>query len=490
MGPALTGRRRLVALREYASHDGLGLAELVRRGELKPSELTEEAIRRIEKHNGTLNAVIHDRFDKAREVAREQDGVREGGPFHGVPFLLKDIFGNCKGLPTTSGSRYLKEFVAPYDWTLVTRHKRAGLVILGKTNAPEFGLVPTTEPAAYGPACNPWNPEYSTGGSSGGSAAAVAAGILPMAHANDGGGSVRIPASCCGLVGMKPTRARNPLGPDMGDLMSGLIAEHAVTRTVRDSAALLDCTAGPAPGDPYWAPPKERPFLEEVGRDPGRLRIAFATTNLKGEKVDPACVAAVESAAKLCEEQGHVVKEASPALDMDMVTDAFMGIWASGLAAGIEAAAMNLGRHPADDELEGLTWGLYEQGKQVTGVQYQLAVAMLQLASRQVAQFHQGWDVWLTPTLGAPPIRNGVLDLQERDPEKALAPVIDYVPFTPIQNATGQPAVSLPLYWTDDGLPVGTMFTGRFGDEAALFRLAGQLEKARPWVGRKPPIWD
>lgn len=477
-----------MAISEYARYDALGLAGLVRRREVRPSELIEEAIRRIEEQNGVLNAVVHDRLDKACQVAREQDGVRDGGPFHGVPFLLKDLLANCKGLPATSGSRYLRGVVAPSDSTLVARHKRAGLIVLGKTNAAEFGLVPTTEPAAYGATRNPWNLGYSTGGSSGGSAAVVAAGIVPMAHANDGAGSIRIPASCCGLVGMKPTRARNPLGPALGDMMSGLVCEHALTRSVRDSAALLDCTAGPEPGDPYWAPPRQRPFLEEVTRDPGRLRIAYSLAGPGGMPAHAACMAAIEAAARLCEAQGHLVEEDAPALAMDRLTQAFLAIWAGGTAANLEAAARSLGRPPGAEDIEGLTRGVYERGRALTAVQYQHALALLQRSARTVARFHQRYDVWLTPTLGAPPPRNGVIDTQERDPDRAFAALVDYLPF--VQNATGQPSVSLPLHWTDDGLPVGCMFTGRFGDEGLLYRLAGQLERIRPWIGRRPQIWD
>jgi amidase len=407
-----------------------------------------------------------------------------------VPFLLKDILGSYAGVPSAAGCRFMAGKPASHDDTLVTRYKAAGLVTLGKTNAPECGILPTTEPLLYGPACNPWNTAHSTGGSSGGSGAAVSAGIVPIAHANDGGGSIRIPASCCGLVGMKPTRARNPLGPTLGDIMHGLVVEHVVTRTVRDSAAVLDCTHGPEPGDPYAAPPAARPYLEEVTTPPGRLRIAFATRTLAGEPLDPECVAAVQATARLCEELGHVVEEASPPLGSS-TDDPFLVVWGSGLAFTIDAFAFLNGVTPTAADFEPLTWGLYEYGKQRSASDYQLAVAMLQIAGRQVGQFHETYDCWLTPTLGAPPIKNGVIDVHERDAVTAFGPLLrKYVPFTPIQNATGQPAVSLPLHWTPDGLPVGVMFTGRLGDEATLYRLAGQLEQARPWRERTPPVWD
>ncbi len=482
-----------MAFAEYSSYDGLGLAELVARGDVSPTELVEEAIERIEKLNPVLNAVVYKMYDQARQAAARLTEARSRGErlgrFHGVPFLLKDILGNYEGVPTAAGSRFMAGVPAPRDDTLVVRYKAAGLVALGKTNVPELGILPTTEPRLYGPCRNPWNLDHSTGGSSGGSAAAVAAGIVPIAHANDGGGSIRIPASCCGLVGLKPTRARNPAGPDVGELLGGLAAEHVVTRTVRDSAAVLDCTHGPELGDPYWAPPVERPFLEEVGRSPGQLRIAFARKSLTGKPLHPDCVAAVESAARLCEELGHVVEEAAPDIDMYALMSHFLAVFTSGTAMVIEAFAMLTGRTPRESDFEGLTWGIYEQGKQVTAPQYQIAMAMLQIASRRIARFHEKHDCWLTSTLGAPPLKLGAVDVDERDPMKAMLPIVDYVPFTPIQNATGQPAISLPLYWNQEGLPIGVMFTGRFGDEATLFRLAAQLEQARPWKDRRPPVW-
>jgi amidase len=474
---------------EYASYDGLGLAELVRKRDVTPAELTEAAIARIEKHNPTLNAIIYKVYEPARTTAaRRADGA--GRAFDGVPFLLKDILGNCAGVPTAAGCRFMTGIPATRDDTLVARLKAAGLNVLGKTNAPECGILPTTEPALYGPCRNPWNLAYSTGGSSGGSAAAVAAGIVPLAHANDGGGSIRIPAACCGLVGLKPTRARNPAGPDIGDLFGGLAVEHVVSRSVRDTAAALDCTHGPEVGDPYCAPPVARPFLEEARTSPGRLRIAFATNNPSGQRLHPECVAAVERTAKLLEELGHTVEEAAPAIDMGTFMPAFFTIFTAAHAMVIEAFGMLHARVPTEEDFEGLTWSLYQLGKEIPAARYLISVAMLQMAARKIAQFHETYDCWLTTTLGTPPIKNGTVDIHERDLMKAMAPIVDYVPFTPIQNATGQPAISLPLHWTSDGLPVGVMFTGRFGDEATLFRLAAQLEQARPWRDRRPPVWD
>jgi amidase len=470
---------------EYAQYDGLGLADLVAKRQVTPLELADEAIRRIEQHNPRLNAVVHKMYDQGRDIARRLAG-ESAGRFRGMPFLLKDILGNFAGVPTASGARFMLDLPAPQDDTLVTRFKAAGLVPLGKTNVPEFGLLPITESALYGACHNPWSLAHSTGGSSGGSAAAVAAGIVPFAHANDGGGSIRIPASCCGLVGLKPTRGRNPLGPMLGDVMSGLICEHVVSRTVRDTAALLDCTHGPEVGDPYFAPPPARPFFDEVGAPTGRLRIAFTTHSPAGT-LHPECIAAVERTAKLCEDLGHVVEDASPPIDQGTLTQSFLAVWTAGLAMQIDAVAMMTGREVREELFEGLTWSLYQQGRQVTGAQYLLSIAMLQMQARMVGRFHERYDCWLTATLGAPPIRIGSVDIAERDVMKGMGPILEYVPYTPLQNATGQPAISLPLHWTADGLPVGLMFTGRMGEEALLLRLAAQLEQARPWISRRPP---
>jgi len=474
-----------VPIAEYDKLDGLGLAALVKKGEVSASELTEEAIARIEKHNPALNAVV----TKTYEIGRAAAANPTKGAFEGVPFLLKDILGDMEGVETRSGSRFMSGVPAKQDATLVKRFKASGVSILGKTNVPEFGLLPTTESALYGPARNPWNTDHSTGGSSGGSAAAVASGIVPMAHANDGGGSIRIPAACCGLVGLKPTRARNPLGPILGDVMGGLIHEHVVTRTVRDSAAMLDCTAGAEAGDPYYAPPQARPYLDEVSQAPGKLRIAFSTTDLGGNKLHPDCLKAIKENAKLLESLGHHVEEAAPAIPMDMMSGAFMAVWAAGLAANIDAFAMANGRTPGDNELEGLTWGLYQAGKAVSASDYQMALGGFQMLGREMARFHDQYDLWMTTTLGAPPIPLGRIDITKRDPLEAFAPVIDYVPFTAIENATGQPAISLPLHWNDAGLPVGVMFAAAFGAEDMLYRLAGQLEQAKPWADKRPPVW-
>ena len=472
-------------MNDVAFLDATAQAELVRTKQIKPIELLEGAIDRIERVNPKLNAVITPMYDEARKTA---EGPLPAGPFTGVPFLLKDLGASYGGVRQAMGSRFTKDFIAPMDSELVRRQKEAGLVICGKTNTPEFGLVPTTEPELFGASHNPWNLGHTTGGSSGGSAAAVAAGIVPMAHANDGGGSIRIPASCCGLFGLKPSRARITLGPLMGDQMNGLVNEHVVSRSVRDSAAMLDATMGTMPGDPYTAPEPERPYIEEVGRDPGKLRIAFAKSSASGIPIHPDCVAAVEDAAKLCEELGHDVVEASPPVNGEQLIPAFTALWSAGNVWGIDSIAMLTGKTPTKDQFEILTWALYEQGKEVTGGEYLLAVSALQMMGRQIGMFHETYDLWLTPTLGSPPVELGHFNSTEEQPMLGFERAADFVPFTPVQNATGQPAMNVPLYWNDEGLPIGVHFVAKLGDEGTLFRLAAQLEEARPWAQRRPPV--
>lgn len=469
---------------KYAFMDATAQAELVRKKEVKPIELVDAAIERIERLNPKLNAVITSMYEHAREVAQ---GALPDGPFCGVPFLLKDLAASYAGVRMTWGSAFMQDFIPDHNSELVSRLKRAGLVIVGKTNTPEFGILPTTEPLLFGATRNPWDLRRTAGGSSGGSAAAVAAGMIAVAHANDGGGSIRIPASCCGIFGLKPNRARNPLGPDIGDVMGGLVAEHVVSRSVRDSAALLDVTAGPDVGDPYWAPPPVRPYAQEVGIDPGRLRIAFSTEAPSGATIHPDCVDAVKDAAKLCADLGHEVSEASPEINGPLLIKAFTTVWEAGTASGIDSFAYLTGRTPRPEQFEPLTWALYERAQRATGSEYLMSQSILQRISRQVARFFQKYDIWLTPTLAEPPLPLGWFDAAPDDPMRGFERAIDFVPFTPIANATGQPAMSVPLYWNKEGLPVGTHFFGRFGDEGTLFRLAAQLEAARPWAGRRPP---
>ena len=470
---------------EYADYDGLGLAELVKKKEVKPAELVEAAIERIERHNPQLNAVVFKAYDEARARA----AAKLSGVFAGVPMMLKDILGDRRGWPTRSGSRFVPATPSQFDATLVARFEAAGLVPLGKTSVPEFGIVPFTEPKLYGPARNPWKLDHSTGGSSGGSAAAVAAGIVPLAHANDGGGSIRIPASCCGLVGLKPTRGRNPLGPMFGDRSGGLVAEHVVSRSVRDTAAALDATAGSELGDPYAAPPAPGSYLAAIAMKPKKLRIAFATKRLSGKAFDPECKAATEAAAKLCAKLGHHLEEAMPQISGSDLGANFFPIWASGLAMVVDSVAQAAGKTPMRDEFEGLTWSLYQFGKTITAAQYLLCWASLQRLSRQVAAWQQAYDAWITPVLATPPVKIGTVNFGETELPRGWAPIARYVPFTALQNITGQPAISLPLGWSKSGLPIGVQFVGRFGEEHVLLQLAAQIEKAEPWSKRRPPVY-
>lgn len=474
-------------LEDILGLDATAQAELIRRKEIQPLELVEAAIERVEKVNPNLNLVITTLFDEARSAAA---ATIPGGPFAGVPFLMKDIGAFLAGAPMSMGTMLLKDFVPGHDSELTRRLKKAGLIIIGKTNTPEFGLMPTTEPRLFGPSRNPWNMDKTTGGSSGGSAAAVAAGLVPMAHANDGGGSIRIPASCCGVFGLKPTRARNPLGPDFGDIISGLVCEHAVCRSVRDSATLLDATSGPDIGDPYWAPAPARPFIEEVGADPGNLKIAVSTQALTGGAVHEDCLAAVEDAAALCRDLGHALVEAdlSGAGEPEAFMQAFNVLWYSGCASTIDTIARMGGIPPQADFFEPLTWAIYEIGREFSASDYLTALRTIQSASREVGKFFADYDVLLTPVLAEPPVNIGTFDAPESNPMQAWERIVEFAPFTATFNATGQPAMSVPLYWNRDNLPVGTHFVGRFGDEATLFRLAAQLEEARPWATRRPLI--
>ena len=464
---------------ELMYQDATDLAILVRKKEVTPLELVEAAIGRIEKLNPMLNCVVTPMYDLARETAKSR---LPDGPFTGVPFLLKDILATYGGVRMTLGARAFKNYVPHHDSELVARYKRAGLIIVGKTSTPEFGILPTTEPELFGPAKNPWNTAYSTGGSSGGAAAAVASRMVPMAHGSDGGGSIRIPASCCGVFGLKPTRARITMAPDFGEMIGGLTCEHALTLSVRDNAALLDATAGCVQGDPYWAPPVLRPYTEEASIMPEGLRIAFTDKPIIDVPVHEDCVRALRDAAMLCEQLGHRVEEASPVIDGNALMDAFTVLWLAGAASVVKMAGLK--KH----QVEPLTWGLYEMSLANDAVSYMIAIQKIQSASRIVAKFFEQYDVWLTPTLAKPPVELGFFDPKPDNPIAGIIEASQYSVFTPICNATGQPAMSVPLFWNENGLPVGTHFVGRFGDEATLFRLASQLEKARPWKNRKPSL--
>lgn len=497
----------MAPISEYTSHDALGLAQLVRTGAVSPAELIEAAITRIEALNPRLNAVIHPMFDQARAAAR---APLPDGPFRGVPVLVKDLVATVAGEPFRCGSRFLRDYRPPADSELVRRYRQAGLILTGKTNTPEFGLTPFTEPERFGPTRNPWNLDRTPGGSSGGSAAAVASGMVPMAGGGDGGGSIRIPASCCGLFGLKPSRGRVPTGPGIGEIWQGAVVEGVLTRSVRDSAALLDAVQGPDPGAPYWAPPPARPFLQEVGADPGRLRIAMTTRPMMGRQVDPACVAAVEDAARLLESLGHVVEEAAPVVDGPALSRAFLTMLCGELRGDIRDAERLLGRRARAGDFEPATWALALLGDQLSAAEFVQAVRLLERSSRAIGAFFEEWDMLLTPTLASPPVPIG--SLQPSDAERlqltvlgrlhagrllrlggvlqqAAEQVFEFIPWTPVFNVTGQPAMSVPLYWTADGLPVGTHLVGRAADESSLFRLAAQLEAARPWFGRTPPVF-
>ena len=468
---------------EYQQYDGLGLAHLIAKKQITPIELLNHVRARAGLVNPKLNALCQLFFDKAE--AQIQQGLPDG-PFRGVPFLLKDLGHQLAGTPTTFASRIYKDNVPNFNSTLVERYKRAGLVIFGKTTTPEMGITPPTESAMYGPTRNPWNPERTPGGSSGGAAAAVATRIVPMAHASDGGGSIRIPASCCGVFGLKPTRGRVPFGPTQLEGWNGLSIAHAVTVSVRDSAALLDSTGGPEMGSPYWAPPPARPFLKEVGSDPGKLRIALILDPPLRTPLDPECRMAAVEAAKRCESLGHRVEEAKPPLDYPGVAAAFLAVQRVSFARGIEDRARVLGRALTEKDLEPVTWAYYQLGLGVSAVDYSRAIATCQLTGLAVAKFQRTYDVILSPTLGKRPVPLGVLSLSRSDPAAVLRENAEFSPFTRLYNVTGQPAMSVPLHWSADGLPVGVMFAARFGDEATLFRLAAQLENARPWANRRP----
>ncbi|MDA0999476.1 MAG: amidase [bacterium] len=475
------------AFSEYESFDAVGLAELVRRGEVPPAELLEAAIARAERLNPALNAIVTKMYGEGRAAIAA--GLPEG-PFTGVPFLLKDLTVFYAGVPTSQGSRFFADLVPDHDSEIIARYKRAGLVIFGKTNTPELGISISTEPRLFGPAHNPWDLARTPGGSSGGTAAAVCAGIVPMASASDGGGSIRVPAACCGLFGMKPTRARTPYGPDAGESWAGMSTLHAITRTVRDSAALLDAVSGPDAGAPYFAPPPERPFLEEVGRSPGKLRIALSDVSINGAEVHPDCRAALGETARLCGELGHEVVEASPAFDAAALDAARVTIVAVNLKRVIGLRAKAVGRPPGVDDLENVTRIYLERAERYDAADYVQATWELHRAGRQMAVFFEkgSFDALLTPTMARPPFPLGELSMMNESLEDYFVRHGQRGGFTAIANITGQPAMSVPLHWTEGNLPVGAQFFGRYGEEGTLFRLAGQLEAARPWRDRRPEM--
>jgi amidase/6-aminohexanoate-cyclic-dimer hydrolase len=469
---------------EYDRYDALGLAELVARKEVTPLELLHAVRQRVDSLQPRLNCFSALFFDKAE--AQIEAGLPDG-PFRGVPFALKDISHQLEGTATTNGSRLFRDNVPDFDSTLVERYKKAGLVLFGKTTSPELGLSPSTESVLFGKSRNPWNLERTPGGSSGGTAAAVSSRILPMAHGSDGGGSIRIPASCCGVFGLKPTRARVPMGPMQLEGWNGLSVHHALSLSVRDSAALLDASAGPETGSPYWAPPPERPFLQEVTSPPGRLRMAVVLEPASGVPVDPECRKAALDAAKLCEELGHSVEEARLPDRCKAVGEVMATIVFVSVARTLEDAAAARGRPVTEADVEAITWDNCQRGLSIPSVAYSRAIHMCHQIGVAMARFQQNFDVVLSSTLAKPPIPLDVLSLSAPSAEAYGRALVEFMPFTQLYNLTGQPSMSVPLHWTPDKLPVGVMFSARFGDEATLFRLAAQLEQARPWSKARPP---
>jgi amidase len=491
---------------EYDQYDAMGLAELVRQGQVTPAELCEEAIERIERVNPQLNAVVNPMYDLGRQTASE---ALPDGPFTGVPFLIKDLMFAYAGVPTSYGCKALKDNTAEHDSEMVARFKKAGLVTLGKTNTPEFGLMAFTEPELFGPCRNPWNTDYSPGGSSGGTASAVAAGMVPMGGGGDGGGSIRIPSAYCGLFGLKPSRGRNPTGPDHGQMWQGAAQEHVLTRSVRDSAAMMDATQGPDPGAPYEIRPPERPYLEEWEKAPGEMKIAFNTASPIGRPVDPDCVKAVEETVSLLEGLGHRVEEARPDIDGLDLAKSYMAMYFGEVAADIKQLENVLGRKARPQDVEPTTWTLGLLGRTYSAGYLVQALRVWDRAARRMGLFFQNYDLYLTPTTAYPPSRIGEMKPKPIEallmkPINALrlgrllkvSGIVDQMaetalektPFTLLANLCGLPAISVPLYWTEGGLPLGSQFIGPFGDEATLFNLAGQLERAQPWFDKRPPV--
>jgi amidase len=474
-------------LQDYARYDALGLAGLVRAREVSPLELVESAIDAIERLNPALNFVCHRLYDRARAQARRTD---LSAPFAGVPFLLKDLGAQLAGAPYEGGSRLMQGHVSRIDTNLTRRFLDAGLNIVAKSTTPEFGAQINTESLLTGPTRNPWNLERTPGGSSGGSAAAVAAGVVPVAHANDGLGSIRIPASNTGLFGLKPTRQRTPVGPEMGELSGGRGVEFVVSRSVRDSAALLDAVHGADVGAPHWAPPPARPYVEELSVKPAPLKIALMTATFSGAAVDPECVHAVRDTAALCEALGHTVVEAAPAIDWSGYLRAVRVAGGASLSAGLRSVGEALGRPLSPETLEPLTWLSYLEAKDLLALDYFRALDVYAALQRAMGGFFVDYDILVTPMLARPPAPIGWLGAPSDDLDAFWEKFAGdaYSPFAGVFNVTGHPAASIPLHLDRHGLPIGTQIVGRFGDEGAILRLAAQLEHARPWAERRPAV--
>jgi Asp-tRNA(Asn)/Glu-tRNA(Gln) amidotransferase A subunit family amidase len=469
---------------EYRKLDGVALSALIAKGEVTAREVLDTAIARADEVNPAINAVVCKQYDRARATVAA--GLPHG-PLTGVPFLIKDLSIYEKGVPASLGSRLYAGFVPDHDSAYTARCKRAGLVIMGRSLSPEFGLSPSTEPQRFGACRNPWNLEYSAGGSSGGAAAAVSAGIVPVAHGTDGGGSIRTPAAQCGLFGLKPSRGRISFAPDSGEGWGGLAVGHVVSRSVRDSALMLDCTSGVEPGDPYAAPTPERPFAEAVEQAPARLRIAMMRKDHRGVALHPECIKAVENAAKLCEGLGHIVEEAAPDIDLNVLRPQSQVLLCTNVARTLGLRWKALKRQPNPSDVEALTWAVYNRGLKITGSEYVEALAATHAAGRKLAAFLAGYDIILTSTVAAPPPKLGYFDTNG-DVAIFRTRVTEYLSITPLYNATGTPAMSVPLHWTSDGLPVGVHFGARYGAETTLLQLAAQLEQAQPWFDRLPSL--
>jgi len=469
---------------EYEQYDGLGLADLVRRKEVTPAELLDAAIERVEARNPAVNAVTMKLYEYGRKAI---DSLPEG-PFAGVPFLMKDLTSSIAGIRMTRGSRFFAD--APpssADSEHVKRLKKAGLVIFGRTNTCELGLSLTCEPQLHGPTRNPWNFAHISGGSSGGAAAAVASRMLPIAHASDGFGSIRAPAACCGLVGLKPTRSRNTFAPFAGEGLGGVSTEHAVTLSIRDSAALLDATRGAGAGDPYVAPLPAGPYFKEAGANPGKLRIAWTTAAPNGAKIDGECLRLLEETVGLCADLGHDVEERDPEIERSAVVPTFLTLAAANTVVNL-ASHPTAGRTAREGEVERITWLTAKLGENISAPDYVRATQTAHRLGRQMAVFHTEWDVLLTPGLSSPAVKLGWLDMMMDDVHEYWRRVFDFSPFTVWFNLTGQPGLMLPLGQSRGGLPLAVQLVGRFGDETTLIRLGAQLEAARPWFGRKPAL--
>lgn len=465
---------------DYISCDAIELARLVRTGQTSATELAEVAIARAEAVNPSINAIAKPLFERAREAA-----PLAAGPFAGVPFATKDLNHALEGVALENGSRAYAGDVQTQTAELPERYEAAGLVIMCTSTSPEFGLAVTTESNLHGPTRNPWNLGRSAGGSSGGAAALVAAGVVPAAHATDGGGSIRIPAACCGLFGLKPSRGRTPVGTGRTEGWSGLTCAHVVSRSVRDSAALLDETRGAPFGARVAEPEGKGPFVDCLKRDPAGLRIAVQRVPFTGSQVDPACLAALDDAMGLCRELGHEVEEVEPVIDD--LTSHLLVLIGTHTAAALDERSASRGQDVRADELETVTAAFAETGRASTGLQILAAERAFMDAAITMAELHRHFDVLLTPVLARPPAPIGSVSLDLPVDEYALA-MQGYSPFTAYQNMTGQPAMSVPLHWSSEGLPIGVQFAGRLGAESDLFALAGQLERARPWFDRRPAL--